>query len=1237
MTKAFYREHDYAFGQMMLTLRTAMGVTQGGLAKLLGVSRRAVGEWEAGSSYPKADHLKHFIRLGIQQRAFTAGQEGEEARALWHAAHQKISFDERWLSFLLGQQQATIHPGQPEPTKEMPPKVRTVPSPASDATGEETPPQHACWPLVDWGEALALPTFYGRNEELTLLTKWVMQEHCRVVSVLGMGGIGKSALAVTLMHQVAKQFDVVLFHSLRNAPSCENLLDECLQVLSPQSLSDVPASLGQRISFLLEHLRKVRVLVVLDNLETVLEEGDITGRFRSGFEDYKVLLRRIVETEQQGCWLLTSREKLAELRGLEGKSLPVRSLRLSGLDHTACAHVFAEKELVGTQREQERLMEMYAGNPLALKIIAETIADIFGGEINQFLSEETMIFGDIANLLAEQFQRLSPLEQTVLYWLAVARESMTIEELLAALVTPVPRVLLLEAIDSLHRRSLLERGQRQANFTLQSVMLEYTTTRLIEVIASEIQKQSLDCLITYSLEHARAREYVRKIQQCLLLTPILSRLRHLCPGDGEGEQHMLSLLRTLRQWTDDAQGYGPANLVALLREQRGNLRNLDLSHLSLRGAYLQGVEMHHSSLAGVSVRDTTFTEAFDTIWAVAISKNEAFWAATSKRGEVQVWDARSQTLHRVWQAHTDSTDALVFSPDGQMLATGSWDCALKLWDLESGALLWSGWHAKDVLSLAIAPQGSLLASGGNDAVVHLWDLHNGRRLQTLSHPIPVLSVAWSSDGRLLASGDLEGTIRVWEIANSTSASCVAVLRGHTNRVRGLAFAPDSRTLASASWDTTVKVWDVTRASLLQTLTMHTDRVNSVAWSPDGNILASCGFDKTIWLWSAEQHRCSTVLHGHAAGVNGLAFTSNGHLLSGGEDSTLRLWNIASGQCMRMLQGNATSLSDVDWHPDGTQVVGGGTDTLVTIWTVGGRRSPQLLCGHEGAIFEIGWSPDGQWVASSAWDTVIRLWNATTGTERQRLRDPAHGETILYGVAWSPNGQWLASGSFQHGVQIWTAPAWSHWRIGDQLPTWIRHVAWSPDSTRLVGCGDDGKVYLWNASDGSLHMLFPGHQGVVTSAAWSPDGTRLASAGRNKDSGEMLVWDVQSGERIQAFVSQAEVVYAVVWGSSGDWLISGGSNGTLCWWNVPRGECVRISQTQHGIVRSLRRSPDGSRLASCGDDGAITLWDLESGECLETLRRDRPYERLDITDIKGLTDVQKATLLSLGAIIHDEMA
>ena len=143
--------------------------------------------------------------------------------------------------------------------------------------------------------------------------------------------------------------------------------------------------------------------------------------------------------------------------------------------------------------------------------------------------------------------------------------------------------------------------------------------------------------------------------------------------------------------------------------------------------------------------------------------------------------------------------------------------------------------------------------------------------------------------------------------------------------------------------------------------------------------------------------------------------------------------------------------------------------------------------------------------------------------------------------------------------------------------------------------------------------------------------RLASGGGGRGSGELFVWDAHNGERLLALSELSEIVYALAWSQTGAVLVSGDSDGMLCWWDVQRGECVQVRRAHQGTVQSLKVSPDGSRLASCGDDGAIHVWDLESTEHPRTLRRDRPYERLDITGIRGVTEAQKSTLRALGAI------
>jgi transcriptional regulator with XRE-family HTH domain len=464
MKRYSYSERDYAFGQLMLTLRTHLGLTQVGLAKRLGASRRAVAEWEAGSSYPKAERLQQLIELGVQQHAFAAGREEEEIRALWRAAHQKVLLDEAWLHDLV----APPAPIQLFPHAEMP----------FAYAGEEP----AAFPRIDLVGALDTSHFAGREVEVAELSQWIVQERCRLVTLVGMGGIGKSMLASLLGSRLAPHFEAVLWRSVRDAPLCEELVADCITFFSETPPATFPASLEQRINQLVARLQARRCLLVLDNLETLLVSGDPEGNYLPGYEGYGRLLQRLAEAAHQSCVLLTSRDKPREIEALEGVRSPVRPLRLVGLDEQAARVLLADKELGGTSVAWQRLVAGYAGNPLALKIEGQAVFDLFGGDLDRFLKEGELIFNGVRPVLRQQMGRLSPLEHQLLTWLAVLREWTPLDALAQVLHPRVLRAQVLEALEALLRRSLLERGH-QASFSLQSVVMEYLTDEFCERLA----------------------------------------------------------------------------------------------------------------------------------------------------------------------------------------------------------------------------------------------------------------------------------------------------------------------------------------------------------------------------------------------------------------------------------------------------------------------------------------------------------------------------------------------------------------------------------------------------------------------------------------------------------------------------------------------------------------------------------------------------------------------------------
>ncbi|MEG4407214.1 NB-ARC domain-containing protein [Microcoleus sp. MON2_D5] len=327
-------------------------------------------------------------------------------------------------------------------------------------------PQPQVQRSIDWGEAINVSTFHGRVEEIEKLTQWIIQDRCRLIALVGMGGMGKSALAAKVSQLLQGQFEFVLWRSLRNAPPLDKLLSELVPFLSNRQ--DIQAKPERLLYWLQTH----RCLVILDNQETILQAGNYAGYYQPDFTDYGDLFQLLGESSHRSCILLTSREKSAEVGTFENFDGAVRSFSLRGSWEASLALIDSQR-LVGTHTEKRQLCEFYSCNPLALKMVSTSIQSLFGGDISAFLEEKTLVFNGIRRLLDRQFERLSPVEQTIMYWLAINREWTTISELQVGIVPTTSRASLLESLESLTWRSLIE--QRSGKYTQQPVVMEYVT------------------------------------------------------------------------------------------------------------------------------------------------------------------------------------------------------------------------------------------------------------------------------------------------------------------------------------------------------------------------------------------------------------------------------------------------------------------------------------------------------------------------------------------------------------------------------------------------------------------------------------------------------------------------------------------------------------------------------------------------------------------------------------------
>lgn len=424
----------------------------------------------------------------------------------------------------------------------------------------------------DWGEAPVLSDFYGRTQELATLEQWIVKEQCRLVTVLGMGGIGKTTLVAKLAKQIQGKFQSIVWRSLRRTPPINELLDDLLSCLSHQK-AELSSNTDRKISQAIAQLQSSRCLLILDDIEAILSKG-IAGHYREGFESYGELIRCLGEETHQSCVVLISFEKPKEVAFLERENYSVHSLQLVGMKEPEARELLHSKGLL-EDNQWNTLIKLYRGNPLALKIISSTIQELFGGSVTEFLQYNTLVISDISNFLKQQFERLSEIEKEIVYCLAIAQESVSPTKLREQFFLPISPSEILEALESLRQRSLIEKGKDTvAGFTLQPAIMEFATNRLVEQVCEEIATQKLDkihLLRNHILFEISAKNTDKNLVKNPIVTQIKNRLFAMFRNEKLIEARLSEIQSLLQDKSPLEIGYVDNNVRYLLGQFKSKL------------------------------------------------------------------------------------------------------------------------------------------------------------------------------------------------------------------------------------------------------------------------------------------------------------------------------------------------------------------------------------------------------------------------------------------------------------------------------------------------------------------------------------------------------------------------------------------------------------------------------------------------------------------------------------------
>jgi WD40 repeat protein len=500
-------------------------------------------------------------------------------------------------------------------------------------------------------------------------------------------------------------------------------------------------------------------------------------------------------------------------------------------------------------------------------------------------------------------------------------------------------------------------------------------------------------------------------------------------------------------------------------------------------------------------------------------------------------------------------------------------------------------HSAAVDAVAFSPDGQILATGGQDDTVRLWSPEQDTPLIVLQgHRGVVWSVAFSSDGSQLVTASADKTARIW---NCSNGALVAVLAGGRRDVRTAAFVLGDSQVATASWDGTVRLFDAKTGAAGPVMQANSKPMNAASVSHNGARLATAFGDGTITVW--DLRTATRVAEFHAdTPATAVAFSSDdGQIASGYLDGTVRLWGTrevrggteapSEAQAV-ILRGHERQINMLAFSPDGSRLVSASDDKVARLWNTGTGDLVALMRGHEDAVITALFSPDGNYLVTGSADASERIWDSRSGAVVAVLRD--HGGEVL-ATAFAPDGHSFVTGSADKTARLWRIETKASRTVFHGHGGKVLAVALSPDDRLVLTGSADGEAALWNADTGEIVAMLNGHQQVISCAIFSPDGTRALTASWDRTA---RVWDARTGALQSVLDEHTQPITDCDFSPDGKRVVTASYDRTARVWDVATGTRLKVFDQGDNRVNSARFSGDGARIVTTSDDHKARLWD-----------------------------------------------
>ncbi|GAB4303698.1 MAG: AAA-like domain-containing protein [Oscillatoriaceae cyanobacterium] len=602
-----------------------------------------------------------------------------------------------------------------------------------------------------------------------------------------------------------------------------------------------------------------------------------------------------------------------------------------------------------------------------------------------------------------------------------------------------------------------------------------------------------------------------------------------------------------------------------------------------------------------------------TIMGLAISPDGQTIASGSTDNAIKLWQPDGTLLDTL--THSGLVWRMTFSPDSKMLASISEAGMVKIWqrqgkDWQNPKLLHNLTGYSTIYPvLAFSPDGQNLAASGAGDTIKITN-KNGSLITTLENGNLVEGLAFSPDGEFLASGSAKGTIRFWKKdgKNWDRVRLIRTFQGHKNNIWDMNFSPDGQILASASLDNTVKLWrfdDLGKSpepKPIQTLQGHTSGIYTVNFSPDGETIASASDDRTIKLWRKDGSSAVAVqiFAGHQEGVRDAKFSPDGSFIASlGLGNAVKLWR-RQNTFFTPLYGHSAPVYGLAFSPDSKNVATLSNERTMKLWQRDGTLIKTVNTGSE-ILWKLAFRPDGNIIATLG-QTTIKLWRQ----DGSFLGVLYTHNWSAYALTWSPDGKILATAEKNGLVKFWqpdqvgkNSPPLKTLKLKDDSIVW--DIAFSPDGEAIAAVNGSGTLGIWKR-DGTLLQQINAHKAMSLGVNFSPDGKIVATTGAD---GTVKLWkfdEIISSDGtgvvpLRTLKGNKVGMEGVAFSPDGKIIATSELDNTIKFWlseDKAGTEAVplRTLRGHAGLIRKVYFSPDGTQVASASFGQTPILWNVQ---------------------------------------------